>query len=149
LQNAGKPGSNFDLTRQTTEQQLVKKAGWILTGLVVAFLLAASVAPKFLGAAPAVDSMKSIGWPTQYLTLIGVIELACTMLFALPRTGPLGAVLTTGLIGGAIASQLRAGSPLFSHTLFGVYLGVAVWLALYLRDPAFRAFVSSYLSKSS
>jgi hypothetical protein len=127
----------------------MKRAGWILTGIVVAFLLVASVGPKLLGAAPATESMSSIGWPTQHLMLIGIIELVCTVLFALPRTGPLGAVLTTGLIGGAIASQLRAGSPLFSHTLFGVYLGIAVWLALYLRDPAVRAFVGSYLSKSS
>jgi hypothetical protein len=127
----------------------MKRTGWILTGLVVAFLLLASVAPKLMGAAPAVESMHSIGWPVRHLMLIGIIELVCTMLFALPRTGPLGAVLTTGLIGGAIASQLRAGSPLFSHTLFGVYLGIALWLALYLRDAAFRSFVRGYLSKSS
>ena len=127
----------------------MKKTGWILTGLVVAFLLIASVAPKLMGAAPAVESMNSIGWPVRHLLLIGIIELVCTVLFALPRTGPLGAVLTTGLLGGAIASQLRAGSPLFSHTLFGVYLGLALWLALYLRDPAFRGFVRGYLSKSS
>ena len=127
----------------------MKKAGWILTGLVVAFMLAASVAPKLLTMAPAVESMTSIGWPTQYLMFIGILELCCTLLFAFPRTGPLGAVLMTGLLGGAIASQLRAGSPLFGYTLFGVYLGVAMWLALYLRDSAFRTFVSGYLSKRS
>lgn len=127
----------------------MRKTGWILTGLVVAFLLIASVAPKFAGAAPAVESMNAIGWPVRHLLLLGIIELVCTVLFALPRTGLLGAVLTTGLLGGAIASQLRAGSPLFSHTLFGVYLGIVLWLALYLRDPAFRSFVRSYLSKSS
>jgi hypothetical protein len=58
------------------------------------------------------------------------------VLFALPRTGPLGAVLFTGLLGGAVAS----------HTLFGIYLGVFMWVALYLRDPAFRAFIGGYLS---
>jgi DoxX-like family len=67
------------------------------------------------------------------------------VLFVLPRTGPLGAVLMTGLLGGTIASHLRAGSPLASHTLFGVYLGVFLWVALYLRDPLFRGFVRERL----
>jgi hypothetical protein len=64
------------------------------------------------------------------------------LLFVFPRTGLLGAVLMTGLIGGAIASHLRAGSPLFSHTLFGIYLGAFMWAALWLRDPRLRAYVT-------
>ena len=109
----------------------MKKAGWILTALVVAFLLPASVAPKLMGAQVAVDSLTAIGWSASHLLWLGILELVLVVLFALPRTGPLGAVLWTGLLGGTIASHLRAGSPLASHTLFGLYLGAAIWLALY------------------
>nr|ACN58755.1 hypothetical protein AKSOIL_0110 [uncultured bacterium BLR8] len=117
------------------------KTGWVMTALVVLFMLGASVAPKFMGMAAATDSMTQIGWPTKYLLLIGCIELAGTILFAIPRTGLIGAVLMTGLLGGAIASHLRAGSPLFGYTLFGIYLGVFMWLALLLRDPRLRAYL--------
>ena len=117
------------------------RVGWVLTALVVLFLLGASVAPKLLGLAAANDSFASLGWPLEHVRLIGVLELAFTVLFALPRTGPIGAALMMAILGGAIASHLRAGSPLFSHTLIGIYLGVAMWLALYLRDARFRAYV--------
>ena len=123
----------------------MKKAGWIMTALIVLFLLGASVAPKFMGAQAAVDSLTAIGWPAGSLTWLGVLELVLTILFAWPRTGPLGAVLMTGLLGGTIASHLRAGSPLASHTLFGLYLGIFLWVALYLRDPLLRAFVRERL----
>lgn len=123
----------------------MKLAGWIMTGLLVAFLLVASVAPKLVESSAAVNALAAIGWPEGWLTIIGLLELLCVLLFALPRTGPLGAVLLTGLLGGTIASHLRAGSPLWSHTMFGVYLGLFAWLALYLRDPALRAFVRGYM----
>jgi len=123
----------------------MQKAGWILTALVVAFLLAASVAPKLMGAQVAADSLTAIGWSASHLLWIGILELVLVVLFAMPATGPLGAVLWTGLLGGTIASHLRAGSPLASHTLFGLYLGAFIWLALCLRDPALRAFIRGYL----
>ncbi|HLU05572.1 MAG TPA: DoxX family protein [Woeseiaceae bacterium] len=118
------------------------KAGWIMTGLVALFLLGASVAPKLMGAAVAIDSLVALGWPTRYLFLIGIIELACVLLFIIPRTSLLGAVLMTGLLGGAMASHLRADSPLFSHTLFSIYLGLFMWTALLLRDADLRAYLS-------
>lgn len=111
----------------------------ILTGAIALFLLVASVAPKLVLARVATDSFASLGWPLRYVQWIGGLELACVVLFVVPRTQVLGAVLMTGLLGGAIATHLRAESPLFSHTLFGVYLGVAMWLAVLLRDPAARA----------
>jgi hypothetical protein len=116
------------------------KAGWILTVLVALFLLGASVAPKLVGADAAVDALVAIGWPTRYLLLLGLLELALVVLYLLPRTSLLGAVLMTGYIGGAIASHLRAGSPLPTHTLFGVYLGMAMWLGLWLRDARLRTY---------
>jgi DoxX-like family len=115
------------------------KAGWVLTALFALFMVGASVLPKFLEAAPAVDSLVALGWPPRHLLLIGCLELAAVVLFVLPRTGLPGAVLMTGLLGGAIASHLRVGSPWFSHTLFGVYLGVLMWAALWLRDRRFRS----------
>lgn len=125
----------------------MKKAGWIMTGLLLAFLLPASVAPKLMGAQVAVDALVQIGWPTAGLLALGVLELALLLLYAWPRTGPLGAVLFTALLGGTVASHLRAGSPLASHTLFGIYLGIFMWVALYLRDETFRAFVRGYLRR--
>jgi len=124
----------------------MKKAGWIMTALLLLFMLPASVAPKLIGHPAAVESLTQIGWPTTYLFSLGVLELVLVVLFAIPRTGPLGAVLMTGLLGGTIASHLRAGSPLFGYTLFGLYLGIFLWVALFLRDAAFREFVQKRLS---
>lgn len=71
--------------------------------------------------------------------LLGAILAACTLLYAWPRTAPLGAVLLTGYLGGAVLAHLRVGSPLLTHTLFGVYLGAVAWIGLWLRDPRLRA----------
>lgn len=114
-------------------------AGRILSGLFAVFMLGASIAPKFLGLDAATDSLIALGWPTQYLLLIGGLELAFVALYLYPRTAVLGAVLMTGLIGGAMASHIRAGSPLLSHTLFGIYLSLVMWGGLWLRNPALRA----------
>ena len=123
----------------------MKKAGWILTALLLLFLLPASVAPKLMGAQAAVDSLTAIQWPTGHLAALGVLELVLLLLFVWPRTALLGAVLFTALLGGTVASHLRAGSPLASHTLFGIYLGVLLWISLYLRDAKFRAYVLDHL----
>ena len=123
----------------------MKKAGWTITVLVLAFMLPASVAPKLLGAAVATDTMIGLGWPASGVFALGLLELALLALYAWPRTAPLGAVLITALLGGAIATHLRVGSPLASHTLFGVYLGLAIWVSLYLRDPRLREFLHGYL----
>ena len=112
--------------------------GRVLTGLVTVFMLGASIAPKFLGMPIAEETMQQLGWPPGYVFTIGVIEFVCLALYLYPRTNVLGAVLFTALLGGAMATHIRAGSPLFSHTLFGVYLGVFVWGGLWLRDPSVR-----------
>jgi hypothetical protein len=83
--------------------------------------------------------MVSLGWPPEHDLFIGVIEAACVVLYLIPRTALLGAVLETALLGGAIATQVRINNPLFSHELFGVYLGLMVWGGLWLRDPRLRA----------
>ena len=112
--------------------------GRVLTGLVTIFLLGASIAPKLLGMPIADETMQQLGWPPGDVLTIGGIELVCLALYLYPRTNVLGAVLFTALLGGAMATHIRAGSPLFSHILFGVYLGLFVWGGLWLRDPAVR-----------
>ena len=119
------------------------RIGWIMTILVALFLLGASVAPKLMGASAATDALVAIGWPTRYLLMLGITELVLVVLYLVPRTSLVGAVLLTGFIGGAIASHLRAGSPMFSHTLFGTYLGTFIWVALWLRDAGLRAYLSA------
>ncbi|AKM06139.1 polyhydroxyalkanoate depolymerase [Pelagerythrobacter marensis] len=113
--------------------------GRVLSGLAIAFLLFASVLPKLAGMPVASETLQALGWDGRHALLIGLIELACVILYAIPRTSVLGAVVTTALLGGAIATQMRVGSPLFTHTLFGVYLGLLIWGGLWLRNPALRA----------
>jgi hypothetical protein len=114
--------------------------GRVLSGLFVVFMLGASIAPKLLMTdVIAEQNMEPLGWPGRYLLLIAAIELACVVLYVVPRTSLLGAVLMTGLLGGAISTDLRAEMPIFSHTLFGIYLGLAMWGGLWLRDASLRA----------
>lgn len=112
--------------------------GRALTWSFALFVLVASAGPKLANAKVARDSFGQLGWPGGYVLTIGLLELACLGLYLVPRTSVLGAVLMTGLLGGATATQLRAGNPLFSHVLFGVYLGLVMWGGLWLRDPAVR-----------
>ena len=113
--------------------------GRALTGVFVLFMLTASIGPKLLGAKVAHDSLAGLGWSPKYLLLIGIIELACVLLYVVPKTSVLGAVLMTALLGGAMATQMRVEKPLFSHVLFSVYLGLFMWGGLWLRDSTLRA----------
>ncbi len=113
--------------------------GRVLTALFALFLAGASIAPKLIGASVAEETLTALGWPPGYAFMIGMIELACLILYLAPRTSFLGAVLMTGLLGGAMATQIRAENPLFSHILFGLYLGLAMWGGLWLREASLRA----------
>ena len=115
------------------------RIGWTLSALFALFMLGASVLPKLSGMAIADETMAALGWEGAPILLIGTLELICTLLFLTPPTAVLGGILMMAIYGGAITTQLRAGSPLTSHTLFAVYLGIVMWLALWLRDPRFRA----------
>lgn len=114
------------------------KTGWVMSALVTLFLLGASAAPKLINSPLALEPMEVVGWPAKYLLLIGIIEVICAVLYIIPRTALLGAVLMTGLLGAALAANLRVDNPLFSHTLFSIYLGVFAWVALWLREPRIR-----------
>ena len=114
--------------------------GRVLSGLVIAFMLFDSII-KFTMIQPVTDTFRQMGIPESLAIEIGVIGLVCTVLYAIPRTAVLGAILLTGMLGGAIASHVRIGSPLFSHVLFGVYLGLFAWGGLFLREPRLRALI--------
>jgi hypothetical protein len=117
--------------------------GRVLSGLVIAFLLLDG-AIKLVPIAEVTQTMQQLGYSGSIAQArgLGVLTLACALLYAFPRTAILGAILLTGLLGGAMASHLRVDSPFFSHLLFGLYLGLMAWGGLYLRDPALRALVA-------
>lgn len=117
-------------------------AGWIISGLLILFLLFDAII-KLVPLDVVKLTMGELGWPTDAATArtLGVLTLACTVLYAIPRTSALGAILLTGYLGGAMATHMRIGNPMLTHTLFGLYLGVMAWGGLYLRDARLRALV--------
>ena len=114
--------------------------GRVMSAVVVLFLIFDATI-KLIPIQPVIDSMNELGYPpTVGLARgIGIVTVVCILLYAWPRTAVLGAILMTGLFGGAIATHLRIGSPVFSHLLFGVYLGLLAWGGLWLRDPRLKA----------
>ncbi len=115
-------------------------SGRILSGLVVAFLLLDG-AIKLIPLDIVVQTSQELGIPVHLARTLGVLTLAATILYAIPRTSVLGAILLTGYLGGAIYTHVRAGSPLLTHTLFGAYLGLLIWGGLWLRDDRVRALI--------
>jgi hypothetical protein len=114
--------------------------GRILSGLVVLFLLFDAVV-KIIKIRPVVEGFAKLGYPEGVAVPIGVVLLVCVVLYAIPRTSVLGAILLTGYLGGAVATHVRAGDPLFSHVLAPTYVGLLIWLGLYLREARLRALV--------
>jgi hypothetical protein len=108
-----------------------------LSGLVILFLAFDTVI-KLLELDVVAETLAGLGYPSDLGFAIGVVEFVCLVLYAVPRTAVLGAILLIALFGGGIASHIRVGSPLFSHILFGVYLGLFVWGGLYLRSLRLR-----------
>ena len=117
-----------------------RRVGYALTGLVTLFLLFDAVT-KLLRLQMVVDATVQMGFPASTVPVIGGTLLVCLVLYLVPRTAVLGAVLLTGYLGGAVCAQLRIEAPLLSTLLFPVYTGVLVWLGLYLRSAALRALV--------
>ncbi len=114
----------------------------MITGIAVLFLLF-DLSIKLMGTKEAVDGTVALGFKPEHLMILGLIEAVCLAIYLIPRTAPLGAVLWTGYLGGAIAIQLRAGNPLFSHILFPVYVAALLWGGLYLRDARVRRLVGA------
>jgi hypothetical protein len=112
-----------------------------MSGLVVAFLLLASGLPKLFMPSVAHEAMERLGWSSKHLLIIAAIEIAGALLYAIPRTAVLGALLLTGLLGGAVATHLRVDSPPLSHTLFPLWVGLLMWGGLWLRLKQLRSIV--------
>lgn len=125
-----------------THHNAAKKpwGGYILTGLAVLFLLFDSIG-KLAKPDVVVEGTLDLGYPESTITGIGVTLLVSTLLYIWPRTAVLGAILLTAFLGGAVATHVRVGNPLFSHVLFPVYLGLFVWGGLYLRERAVRVLI--------
>lgn len=138
--SAAQPGQRH---REATAPLLApsKKALWtgrIVSGFAILFL-AMDATMKLIAAPDAVKGTTELGYPATVLFGLGIVQLVCLALYVLPRTAVLGAVLWTGYLGGAIATHVRVGNPLFSHVLFPVYVAVMLWGGLWLRDLRLRA----------
>lgn len=114
----------------TTKAQHI--TGWILTGLVGLFMIGASGVPKFIDWPGKIPMMEHLGLPLALVPTIGVIEIAVTLLYLIPRTSFLGAILVTGYLGGAVLTHVRVADPWF----FPIIIGVLAWTGLALRRPA-------------
>ena len=114
--------------------------GRVLTAVPVLFL-AFDVTIKLMRIQPVVDSFTQLGIPVELARVVGTVELICLVLYCIPRTAVLGATLLTGYLGGAVLTHLRIGSPLLSHTLFPIYVGIMLWGALWLRDLRVRVLI--------
>jgi hypothetical protein len=133
------------MTIQTIDQSfpISNKALWtgrVISGLVVAFLLFDG-AIKLIPLDIVISTSRELGIPAEFARVLGVLTLLGAALYAFPRTSALGAILLTGYLGGAIWTHMRIGSPLFSHTLFGVYLGLMIWGGLWLRNATLRELI--------
>jgi DoxX-like family len=112
--------------------------GWTACGLTAAFMLF-DAGGKFAKPKPVIDAFVRTGWPIHLASMVGTILLFSTALYLVPATLVLGAILLTGYLGGAVATNLRLENPLLTHTLFPVYVGVLSWVGLWLREPRIEA----------
>jgi hypothetical protein len=130
------------IAQPATAAKAVRWTGSIMSGLVILFLLF-DAGIKLVPLEIVTQTSAQLGLPTSvaFARMLGVLTLIGVVLYAVPPTAVLGAILLTGYMGGAMATHLRIGSPLVTHVLFGFYLGVLVWGGLYLRDPHLRRLI--------
>jgi hypothetical protein len=114
--------------------------GRIMSALPVVFLLMDG-AMKLVKPDPVVKATVQLGYPESVILALGIVLLVCVILYVIPHTAVLGAILLTGYLGGAVATHVRVGDPLFSHTFFPVYVTMLVWGGLYLREERLRALI--------
>lgn len=108
---------------------------WLLSTLVFLFLLMDSVG-KLVQTEEVVKASEELGFYSGQITIIGLILLICAILYMIPKLAVIGAILLTGYLGGAVAIHMQANHPLFTHTLFPIYIGVLAWLGLYFRNKS-------------
>ena len=115
-------------------------AGIVISAIPTLFLLMDAVG-KLVKPEPVVTGTIELGYPETVIIPLGITLLISTILYAIPMTSVLGAILLTGYLGGAVATHVRVGNPVFTHMLFPVYLGTMIWLGLYLRDVRLRSLI--------
>ena len=118
----------------------MRRTGWILSGLVIAFM-AADAAGTLFAIEPIKKAMLATGYPLDQLWLIGALQLICLVLYAIPATCVLGAIILTGFLGGAITSHLRVAGTLTPEMIVSLVLGVLAWGGLWFRDPRLRVLI--------
>lgn len=112
-------------------------SGRVLSGVAVLFLLFDAIG-KLLRPVAVLEGTTQLGWPVSVILPLGIIQMICLIAYLIPRTSFLGAILWTGYLGGAVATHVRIGNPLFSHMLFPLYIAALLWLGLWLRDRRLR-----------
>jgi hypothetical protein len=123
---------------QAGEARWLLRTGRLISGVAVAFLIFDSVG-KLLQVQPVIDGTRQLGYSPDVVFGLGVTLLVCVLIYLAPPTSALGAVLLTGYLGGAVATHLRVGSPLFTHILFPIYVAALLWGGALLRDARLRA----------
>jgi hypothetical protein len=123
-----------------TQSKKLLWTGRILSALPVLFLLMDAIM-KFVKPPIVVETTVNLGYPESTIVGMGVALLVCVVLYVIPQTSVLGAILLTGYLGGAVATHVRVGGPVFSAVLFPVYVALFVWGGLYLRDERLRSLV--------
>ena len=122
--------------RSRTQARPVSKgrlwAGRIISGLVVLFLLFDGVT-KLMKVAPVLEASAQLGYPVSTIVGIGITALVCTVVYAIPQTSVLGAILLTGYLGGAVASNVRIGNPMF-NIVFPIVFAALIWAGIFLCD---------------
>lgn len=113
-------------------------AGWVLSGIVILFLLFDAVIKFAMPPEVLQATVNELGFQVHHIGVLGITGLIGVLLYAFPKTSVLGAVLIMGQLGGAVAAHVRVDNPLFSHTLFPVYVGIIMWAGLWLRMPSLR-----------
>ncbi|PYX62979.1 MAG: hypothetical protein DMG74_18715 [Acidobacteria bacterium] len=139
MQSGTQPASVSNPQSAPTSKKMLW-TGRIISALVILFLLFDS-SIKILRLAPAVEGTARLGYPVSLVFSIGIVLLVCVVLYAIPRTSILGAILLTGYLGGAVASNLRVSNPFLGYILSPVYVAVLLWGGLYLRDHRLRALI--------
>jgi hypothetical protein len=129
---------DIDRTARFTPSRRAIWTGRILSGIAVLFL-AVDAAMKLLRLPAAVEGTTQLGYPAEVILAIGIIQAVCLLVYLVPRTSVIGAVLWTGYLGGAVATHVRVGNPLFGFVLFPIYVAALLWGGLWLRDRRVRA----------
>jgi hypothetical protein len=143
------PHLTFDPTHAAGAFVPSRGARWTgrVLSTIIALLLGFDATMKLLRVAPVMKASTQLGYSPHAVFGIGVVLAVCVALYAIPRTAVLGALLLTGYLGGAIATHVRAGDPLFTHVLFPIYVAAVVWVGLVLRDGRLRGFLKSWINR--